>query len=72
MLRGLVQDSHTVTCFSRTGVVPKHLKSEEWAASCTWKAADALQRDTYEDDLSGLDAVIVSIGSPPVPTRSQA
>ena len=50
---------------SRRGVAPPH--AAPWAASVAWTAGDALDAATYAEALRGAAAVVVSVGSPPVP-----
>lgn len=71
ILRGLVAKGLKPISFSRTGLVPKHFEKERWSGDCTWKPADALKPETYKDDILGSDAIIISIGSPPLPTFSK-
>ena len=56
-----------VLCLSRKGVAPSYYASQEWARVAEWAAGDALQPETYRDKLDGADALVVSIGSPPLP-----
>ena len=72
VLRALVAKGHVPTSFSRTGTLPSQFKDESWARACAWEAADALNPSTYRDSLNELDAIVISLGSPPVPTFNQA
>lgn len=56
-----------VICLSRKGVAPAAVASATWSKSVKWAAADALKPGTYRDQLQGADAVVISIGSPPLP-----
>lgn len=57
---------------SRQGKVPKHLESSPWASEVLWHKGDALQPDSYAELLTGAHAIIVAVGSPPVPTSDVA
>lgn len=61
-----------VLCLSRTGAPSAGLAQQPWARKAEWAQADALQPDTYRDKLRGADAVVVSIGSPPLPFVDRA
>lgn len=63
---GLVRANAEVICVSRTGSKPVHLEKEAWADKVAWIKGDASKPDS--DLLSGCDAVICLVGSPPVPT----
>ena len=47
-------------------------RQEAWAKDVTWTAGDALEPETYAAALAGARAVIVAVGSPPVPTSDVA
>ncbi len=53
-----------VVCLSRSGSTEA---PHAWADKATWAKADALKPDTYREHLRGAAAVVVSIGSPPLP-----
>ena len=53
---------------SRSGTAPKHLESTPWAKAVHWAKGDCLDPTTYAEVLKGAHAVIISVGSPPVPT----
>ena len=61
-----------VLCLSRSGAPAEGLAKQPWAQRAQWAQADALQPDTYRDKLVGADAVVVSIGSPPLPFVDRA
>jgi uncharacterized protein YbjT (DUF2867 family) len=62
----------SVLCLSRSGAPGPGLASQPWAQRATWAKADALEPDTYRSHLAGAEAVIVSIGSPPLPFVDRA
>jgi len=47
--------------------MPKHLQGIEWAEAVEWLKADCLDPNSFRDALAGARAVVVSVGSPPVP-----
>ena len=47
------------------------LQNTDWATQVEWKSGDALKSESYKEFLQDSDAVVVSIGSPPLPTTSQ-
>ena len=57
---------------SRRGAVPKHLqqKNEEWLERVQWLQSDAMCPDVSL--LQSASAIINTVGSPPVPTLTQA
>lgn len=57
---------------SRSGVKPKHLEGQSWAAEIAWTRGDALTPASYQDALKGASAVVISVGSPPVPVADVA
>jgi uncharacterized protein YbjT (DUF2867 family) len=57
---------------SRSGVKPKHLEGQSWAADIAWTRGDALTPASYQDALKGASAVVISVGSPPVPVADVA
>ncbi len=61
-----------VLCLSRSGAPAAGLAAQPWAQAASWSRADALQPDTYREQLKGADAVIVAIGSPPLPFVDRA
>ena len=67
-----LQRGAAVLCLSRTGAPAAGLATQPWARAAQWAKADALQPDTYRDRLVGADAVVVSIGSPPLPFVDRA
>jgi uncharacterized protein YbjT (DUF2867 family) len=67
-----LQRGLAVTCLSRSGQAPAGLASLPWAQRASWAKADALQPDSYRQHLAGADAVIVAIGSPPLPFVDRA
>mmetsp|Transcript_19619 Transcript_19619/g.44533 ORF Transcript_19619/g.44533 Transcript_19619/m.44533 type:complete len:244 (-) Transcript_19619:143-874(-) len=52
---------------SRSGSKPKHLENEAWASKVQWEKGDAMKPETFQNLLEGTTAVVVSIGSPPIP-----
>ena len=67
-----LQRGAAVLCLSRTGAPAAGLAEQPWAQRAQWAKADALQPDTYRDKLRGADAVVISIGSPPLPFVDRA
>ena len=63
------QDEFCVLCLSRTGHKPTHLRDSSWSEKVRWCEGDALNPD--HGVLTSADVLIVSIGSPPIPTLSQ-
>lgn len=61
-----------VLCLSRKGIAPKAFAAADWAKKVMWASADALKPETYREKLEGAEAVIVSIGSPPLPFVDRA
>lgn len=58
---------------SGSGSLPASVRDAEWASKVDFVAGvDALEPATFAGALDGVDAVVVSIGSPPVPTRDAA
>ena len=49
------------------GGKPKHLENEAWASKVQWEKGDAMKPETFQNLLEGTTAVVVSIGSPPIP-----
>ena len=58
-----------VLCLSRSG---RSDVPGDWSDRVTWGKADALQAETYRHHLRDADAVVVSIGSPPLPFVDRA
>lgn len=56
-------------CLSRSGYKPLHLKDEEWSETVRWCKGDATEPKL--ELLSTVDVIIVSVGSPPIPTLSK-
>ena len=56
-------------CVSRTGHKPLHLRDKPWSESVRWCKGDASQPDT--SFLKSIDAIVVCVGSAPLPTFSQ-
>lgn len=58
-----------VTSVSRSGTVPVHLQAQAggWAEKVKWEKGDAFEPNTYMPLLKEAEAVVVSVGSPPVP-----
>ncbi len=59
-----------VTCISRRGTRPAYLNNQDWANAVHWCSGDAANLNP--DSLSDYDAIVISIGSPPLPTLSKA
>jgi len=57
---------------SRSGLKPKHLEGQSWATEVEWTSGDALTPGTYQDTLKDATAVIISVGTPPVPVKDVA
>ena len=57
----------TVFAVSRSGVAPAHVAGESWAGKVEWTKGDALVPETYADIMKDAKAIIVSVGSPPIP-----
>ena len=65
-----------VSCVSRSGTQPIHLHGDEnaWANSVNWLSCDINANDALEqvsNIVAGADAVIIAVGSPPLPTFSK-
>ena len=56
-----------VLCLSRKGKAPPCYADTDWARKAEWSTGDALQPETYREKLDGANALVVSIGSPPLP-----
>ena len=67
-----LQRGAAVLCLSRTGAPAAGLAEQSWAQRAQWAKADALQPDSYREQLRGADAVVISIGSPPLPFVDRA
>merc|ERR1719329_216863 len=50
--------------------MPVHLKGDPVAEQVKWIKGDALTPETCASALKGADAVVICIGSPPLPTSS--
>ena len=72
VLKQLVKKGVPAVSISRSGTLPKQLAKEEWAAAVKWTAGDATEPETYAASLEGARAVIVAVGSPPIPTSDLA
>ena len=59
-----------VLCLSRSGGSTAPLGA--WKDGLTWAKADALQPETYREHLVDADALVVAIGSPPLPFVDRA
>ena len=64
------ENDFCVLCLSRTGHKPAHLREVPWSANVRWCQGDALKPD--RTILQSAEAVVVSIGSPPLPTLTTA
>jgi uncharacterized protein YbjT (DUF2867 family) len=67
VLKELFARSVSAVSVSRSGIKPNHFKSEAWAQSVEWHQGDAMNSSTYESLLQNAKAVVISVGSPPVP-----
>lgn len=56
-----------VLCLSRSGEPAAPQAAQPWAKQVQWGKADAFSPDSYREALASADALVVSIGSPPVP-----
>ena len=68
--RELSKHDICTVCVSRTGHKPLHLHDKSWSESVRWCKGDASKPNT--DFLKSVDAVVVCLGSAPLPTFSQA
>lgn len=66
----LNQAQHNVSCVSRSGSIPNHLSEQVWAQDVSWIQGDAAQAN--KGLLAQQDAIISTIGAPPLPTFSQS
>ena len=55
---------------SRRGAAPSHCAA--FADKVDWRTGDCLDKKTYADALEGASAVVVSVGSPPLPGDVEA
>jgi len=69
LAKRLSQEDTCIVCLSRSGHKPLHLKDEPWSESIRWCKGDANAPDLKL--LAEADIVIISIGSPPLPTFSK-
>jgi len=60
-----------VCSVSRSGDagLPSSVKSASWAESVDWQRGDAGDPSTFEAVLDHADAVVIAIGSPPIPAQ---
>lgn len=56
-----------VTSISRSGQRPSHLAGAAWSDSVQWEQGDALEPSSFAQALREARAVVVSVGSPPLP-----
>jgi len=56
-----------VVSISRSGARPSHLALESWANRVSWRHGDAADLERCKVILQDADAVVVSMGSPPLP-----
>ncbi|MFT5136744.1 MAG: nucleoside-diphosphate-sugar epimerase [Arenicella sp.] len=66
----LIARGASVTCASRSGQRPAHLANTAWADNVQWIKSDA--GNPEPGLLSAFEVMISTIGSPPLPTFSQA
>jgi uncharacterized protein YbjT (DUF2867 family) len=72
ILKALVAHGADAVSVSRSGDAPKNIENETWAKSVTWAHGDALNSATYASLLSNAKAVVISVGSPPLPFVDEA
>lgn len=65
----LSQENVEIVCVSRRGHKPLHLQGQTWSESVRWCKGDANSPDPSL--LAESDFVVISIGSPPLPTFSK-
>ena len=65
----LVAAGKTPVCVSRRGDRPAHLEGADWAAAVDWLRGDA--RNPQPAWFDAAQAVVLLVGSPPVPTLSR-
>jgi nucleoside-diphosphate-sugar epimerase len=65
VLRALVKRGVPAVSVSRGGLAPK--QTADFATEVEWVAGDALKPDSYRSILEGASAVVVAVGSPPLP-----
>mmetsp|Transcript_3249 Transcript_3249/g.4502 ORF Transcript_3249/g.4502 Transcript_3249/m.4502 type:complete len:256 (-) Transcript_3249:39-806(-) len=63
IMKRLVERGVRAVSVSRSGQVPSQLTNEQWTQKAEWKEGDAFSPNFLEDAA----AVIVSVGSPPIP-----
>mmetsp|Transcript_17768 Transcript_17768/g.35073 ORF Transcript_17768/g.35073 Transcript_17768/m.35073 type:complete len:271 (-) Transcript_17768:347-1159(-) len=56
---------------TRSGKPPHRQDQPKWLNKVEWAQGDSLQPGTFKDRLSSDSAVIISVGSPPLPTNSE-
>eukprot|EP01013_Petalomonas_cantuscygni_P040698 TRINITY_DN72816_c0_g1_i1.p1 TRINITY_DN72816_c0_g1~~TRINITY_DN72816_c0_g1_i1.p1 ORF type:complete len:258 (-),score=42.52 TRINITY_DN72816_c0_g1_i1:253-1026(-) len=56
-----------VYSITRKGACPPAFRNAAWAKKVHWVQGDALEPSTYEHRLQNAEAVVISVGSPPVP-----
>ena len=71
VLKYLCEQSINAVSVSRSGR-PKHLQNEAWANKVEWLRGDAMIAKSYSDVLSDVSAVVISVGSPPIPVADES
>ncbi len=66
----LQRADHSVSCVSRSGVMPKHLEGDLWAQNVKWLKGDAFKAE--KETLAEHDVLISTVGAPPLPTITKA
>jgi len=72
VLKELCARSVPAASVSRQGTRPKHLDKATWASTVDWNRGDATNAETYMKLLEGSRAVVIAIGSPPVPVSDES
>ena len=69
-----VKHGHTVISVSRSGLksVAAAVQSEAWVGSVDWRQGDVGDAATLGEVLRDVDAVVIAVGSPPLPQRTAA
>ena len=62
----------SVLCLSRSGAPAPGQAAQPWATAVEWAKADARVPEAYRGRLQGASAVVVAIGSPPLPFGDRA
>lgn len=70
--RAAVGASKRVVSVTRRGAAPAWCAAQPWSAKVEWTTGDALDPSTYEAALSGASAVVIAVGTPPLPFVDEA